>query len=44
MVLYLLPSAIAIKVSAPKQDGAPTKPVPTLSSFLSNVPTLRGFS
>jgi hypothetical protein len=26
------------------QAGAPTSPVPTLSSFLSRLPTLRGFS
>ena len=31
------------RITSP-QAGAPTRPVPTLGSFLSSVPTLRGFS
>ncbi len=31
------------RITSP-QAGAPTRPVPTLGSLLSSVPTLRGFS
>ncbi len=37
------PTLICRRITSP-QAGAPTRPVPTLSSFLSRVPTLRGFS
>ncbi len=43
---WMTPSSenlICSRITSP-QAGAPTRPVPTLGSFLSRVPTLRGFS
>ena len=43
---WILPSSetlICRRITSP-QAGAPTRPVPTLGSLLSSVPTLRGFS
>jgi hypothetical protein len=37
------PTLICSFITSP-QAGAPTMPVPIASSFLSNEPTLRGFS
>jgi hypothetical protein len=37
------PTLICRRITSP-HAGAPTRPVPTFSSFLSSVPTLRGFS
>ena len=42
----ILPSSLIFtcsRITSP-QAGAPTSPVPTFGSFLSNVPTFRGFS
>lgn len=43
MILPFSSTLICNFITSP-QAGAPTRPVPTLSSFLSNEPTLRGFS
>ena len=42
----MMPSGLTLICSfiTSPQAGAPTSPVPTLASFLSKAPTLRGFS